>query len=583
MHQGNVLSYHLKHNLFLLSLPFLLMACGGGSSSDSNNPPSIYTVGVSVSGLVSGQSLIVKNNGGDALTVNSNSAFTFATALSSGSTYSVTVSTQPVGQSCSVTNSSGTIATSNVSNVLVSCTLNPYTIAVSDPSAASVSITGTTQVNAPSTATSITFNDTFGDSNVTVSAIKAGNTCTVGGTAIPNPITGNVTGVTVSCTPNPFTIAISNPAAASVSITGTTQVNAPSTATSITFIDTFGDTNVTVSASKTGNTCSVGGTAIPNPITGNVTGVTVSCTPNPFTIAIFNPAAASVSITGTTQVNAPSSATSITFNDTYGDTNVTVSASKAGNTCTVGGTVIPSPITGNVTGVTVSCTPITHKVSGTITGYSTTGILLSLTLTDTTTSSSIQTLSSIASATASFNFTTGVPEGHNWTVTVATQPAGQTCLTFNGSGSNISTDVTNVTLSCSSTTYTIGGTVSGLGTGLSVSLLNNGGDALSINANGSFQFTSALASGATFAVTVDTQPTGQICTVTAGTGATSNSNISNVVVSCNNAGCSSATNASPLNNDPLWAIYSSPTDPSTRTTPSITGELVDPFGACQGP
>ena len=49
--------------------------------------------------------------------------------------------------------------------------------------------------------------------------------------------------------------------------------------------------------------------------------------------------------------------------------------------------------------------------------------------------------------------------------------------------------------------YTIGGTVSGLsGTGLV--LQNNGGNNLSVSANGRFTFTTAIASGSTYNVTV---------------------------------------------------------------------------------
>lgn len=57
-------------------------------------------------------------------------------------------------------------------------------------------------------------------------------------------------------------------------------------------------------------------------------------------------------------------------------------------------------------------------------------------------------------------------------------------------------------------TYSVGGTVAGLGSGLSVKLLNNGGDAVTVTANGNFQFPTALASGAQYAATVGTRPSG---------------------------------------------------------------------------
>ena len=61
------------------------------------------------------------DNGTDSLTVTANGTFTFKTALASGATYSVTVGTQPTGETCTVTNGSGTVGTSNVTNVAVAC------------------------------------------------------------------------------------------------------------------------------------------------------------------------------------------------------------------------------------------------------------------------------------------------------------------------------------------------------------------------------------------------------------------------------------------------------------------------------
>ncbi len=96
-----------------------------------------YTIGGIVSGLSGSgltNSVVLQNNGGDNLTVSTNGGFTFATKVSgcNGSTsasgvsstsctYNVTVLTQPLGQTCTVTNGSGT-ATGNVTNVVVNCT-----------------------------------------------------------------------------------------------------------------------------------------------------------------------------------------------------------------------------------------------------------------------------------------------------------------------------------------------------------------------------------------------------------------------------------------------------------------------------
>ncbi len=67
------------------------------------------------------------------------------------------------------------------------------------------------------------------------------------------------------------------------------------------------------------------------------------------------------------------------------------------------------------------------------------------------------------------------------------------------------------------TTYTIGGTVSGL-TASGLVLQDNGGNNLSVSANGNFAFSGALDSGTAYAVAVLTQPSGQNCAVTNGSG-----------------------------------------------------------------
>ena len=78
--------------------------------------------------------------------------------------------------------------------------------------------------------------------------------------------------------------------------------------------------------------------------------------------------------------------------------------------------------------------------------------------------------------------------------------------------------------------YTLGGTVTGLTAGQSVTLRNNGGSALTITANGSFAFSNTLFDGAGYSVTALTQYS-KTCTVANGTG-TATANVSDVVVSC---------------------------------------------------
>ncbi len=82
------------------------------------------------------------------------------------------------------------------------------------------------------------------------------------------------------------------------------------------------------------------------------------------------------------------------------------------------------------------------------------------------------------------------------------------------------------------TTYTIGGTVSGL-SGSGLVLQDNSANNLSVTGNGSFTFTTAVSSGGAYAVTVLTQPSSPVqnCVVTNGSG-TASANVTSVQVAC---------------------------------------------------
>jgi hypothetical protein len=82
-------------------------------------------------------------------------------------------------------------------------------------------------------------------------------------------------------------------------------------------------------------------------------------------------------------------------------------------------------------------------------------------------------------------------------------------------------------------TYAIGGTVSGLA-GSGLVLQNDSGNDLAIAADGPFVFTTQLATGAAYAVTVKTQPTNpaQTCTVSRGSGNVAAADVADVAVAC---------------------------------------------------
>ena len=63
-----------------------------------------------------------------------------------------------------------------------------------------------------------------------------------------------------------------------------------------------------------------------------------------------------------------------------------------------------------------------------------------------------------------------------------------------------------------------------------VVLQDNGGDELSVSANGAFTFATKLPAGAAYNVTVKTSPSGQTCTVANGSGTVGSANVTNVAV-----------------------------------------------------
>jgi uncharacterized repeat protein (TIGR03803 family) len=84
----------------------------------------------------------------------------------------------------------------------------------------------------------------------------------------------------------------------------------------------------------------------------------------------------------------------------------------------------------------------------------------------------------------------------------------------------------------STPSYSVGGTVSGLRSGASVVLQNGGAISTTVNADGSFRFSTQMTSGRTYAVTVLAQPIGQNCKVMGGNGTVGAANVTSVQVTC---------------------------------------------------
>lgn len=208
---------------------------------------------------------------------------------------------------------------------------------------------------------------------------------------------------------------------------------------------------------------------------------------------------------------------------------VTVMTQPANQNCTVtgGSGTVGS---GDVTSVSIACTSAAFTIGGKVSGLVAGGLVLQ--------DNGGDNLSVSANAT-SFTFPTTVASGKSYAVTVLTQPANETCTVTGGSGTVGTSDVTTVSVVCSSAAFSVGGSVSGL-TGSGLVLQDNGGDNLPVAAKAtSFTFTTKVASGSAYNVTVLTQPSSpaQTCKVTSGgTGTMGAANVMSVSIACTNTG-----------------------------------------------
>ena len=101
-----------------------ITACGG--SNDSQSIPS-YDVRGTITGLPSGKTVTLANQNGVSATFKSDGIYTFVSSLTAGSTYNLSITEQPIGHICSITNGNGSVADTAITNVTIAC---GYTLSV---------------------------------------------------------------------------------------------------------------------------------------------------------------------------------------------------------------------------------------------------------------------------------------------------------------------------------------------------------------------------------------------------------------------------------------------------------------------
>lgn len=200
---------------------------------------------------------------------------------------------------------------------------------------------------------------------------------------------------------------------------------------------------------------------------------------------------------------------------------VTIKNQPIGKTCSIGnssGAMSPA----GVNNIQVTCAINSYTLGGAVSGLITSGLKLR-------NGSEVLTVSS---SETTFTLNTPIAYGGSYAVTVDAQPVGYTCSVSNASGTMGSGNVTSVQVTCATNSYALGGLVTGVltSTGLKI---RNGSEIVDIAPfDSSFSFTTQIAYGGSYAVTIETQPNGsEVCTLSHETGIVE-SMVNNVTLTC---------------------------------------------------
>jgi len=219
-------------------------------------------------------------------------------------------------------------------------------------------------------------------------------------------------------------------------------------------------------------------------------------------------------------------ATELELMDSYSVT-VATQPSNPAQACVVNN---GSGIVGEISIITVEvvCETAQYEIGGMVSGLPAPGLTLFNNGTDFI----------MINADGPFIFPTLLEDGQSYNVTIGLQPedpSGGECLVANGTGMVNGMNVNNIQVTCGvlPTTFSLGGTVSGL-KGIGLVLQNNGTDSEIINQNGPFSFSIRLSDSEPYTVTVASQPDGGIeqCQVSNGTGVVDGMDVTDIQIDC---------------------------------------------------
>ena len=466
-------------------------------------PVANVSFGGTISGLQSGYLVGLSESGANQGSFG-NGGYSFQKA--DGNAYDIDISSQPDGHVCVFSgpgSDSGTLSGSPITDINITCTPNPYTVGGTLSGLANGSPDGSNQV---------TLRMAYQPPVDPCAASGGALTCKVSGPGSEDltvEANGSFTFSTALNIGDTFTVDIAPAGQPSAPAQTCTASNA---------------------VTKTVNGLAAGGTIG----TSNVEYIRIDCAaPAQYTVGgnitgLLSGYNVQLTQSGGSPQAFGNGSYAFTLTDGSGYA-IAIGSQPDGHTCSISGPASGNVSGANISNIDVTCTAIDYSIAGSVSGLASGN---SVTLRNSYAPadpcppqpaggdkvckvSAPGSEDLVVSANGSFSFSTPLNIGDTYSVDVAPggQPTtpNQTCTVSNqipgkaASGTVGDGDVTSIQVTCSTTTYTIGGSVSGLeGSGLV--LRNNGGDNLPISANGAFTFATALADGSSFDVTVFSQP-----------------------------------------------------------------------------
>ncbi len=539
-------SVNVVRQLVLALSTLVLMACSGGSGGNTAVVSSVYDVSVTVTGLTGTLTLA---NGTDTLSLaagDNGTRQSITSGLDDGTAFDVILTSQPIKQLCqfeSAASATGTIAAAST-NIIINCEdtfdvnvtvlgLNPNSFLTvlngNDSVTFDSNINNTPIVTTLMLTTGLVNNDSY---SVSIGSNPIKQLCTVDPTAGSANIAGSDANVTISCVDTyDVNVTVTGLTAGTflTLVNGSDSVTFDTDAT-LTLTSGLLDAaayTVTVGSQPVGQLCRILPVAAGSSnIAANDADIAVSCgTMYALGVSVqgLNGSVTVVNGNDSVTLNTDGSALLSTLLSGTGYT-VSVATQPIGQECKV---VPIASATGTITNAAVNvgltCTNLPYFISVDVKGVTGTGAP-GLSLQNKTDTLSALTVDGI------YKFAAPLVKDEIYAVSVTGTPGGLTCSVTSGFGTIVASDVI-VSISCSTITYTVSATVTGLTGTLVLENNNNALDPLSFTADSTKIFNTQLVDGSGYDVTIATQPASQFCTVNAAKGTVPTANVA-VTVSC---------------------------------------------------